>query len=667
MKLKRLKINNFLSYEEVLYDFEDSVTPIVGVNLTDDNQGSNGTGKTSLSQAIYYAIVGSSLRSSQDKKLIRKGTDTAYVSLDIYCAFRKQLLTIERWIYQKSSSKLKISINNEPQGISTVNDGNRFILNWIAISPEDLRSYFIVCKEYYKSFYKSSNTERLALISRFINFDFVDKTKILIQEKINGLAETLKEKERVYNLSEGKILSYEQTLKELESYDFNEFKQEKIEEIKRKIEEESKNIESIENKKTNIQNTLISFKKEKEERQSTLSSIRVDLTKIPSVDQYKQDLNEINDEIISLKDSQTTKQNRETNMIKELTKVEKELKSIEIALSGIIECPKCHFRFLLSQESSLEEEEKRKVDKENERDVLKKRVTKIQKEIDEDESILSEVRSLKNEIINKIDEIENRHNLILSKIRRLEREVEESDSQILSAERQIERFDSQIQSISRYIQDYNNEIEKVKKMTNDDNIKLKDTTELKLKSEQAFQKDLKKVISNLTADIAIETEWIQNFKDFKMYLALEQIKNIQEIVNILLEKEDCDLRVVIEAYKKGARGNLKEEITPMVMRDDLESFWYYSGGERAKIEVATILAIQQMINLTNPYGGLEFLCIDEITEGLCQESLLSVVKAFNEYHFPIFLITHILNSEYLEDVKILKIVKENGISRIENN
>ena len=204
-------------------------------------------------------------------------------------------------------------------------------------------------------------------------------------------------------------------------------------------------------------------------------------------------------------------------------------------------------------------------------------------------------------------------------------------------------------------------------MTNDDNIKLKDTTELKLKSEQAFQKDLKKVISNLTADIAIETEWIQNFKDFKMYLALEQIKNIQEIVNILLEKEGCDLRVVIEAYKKDARGNLKEEITPMVMRDDLESFWYYSGGERAKIEVATILAIQQMINLTNPYGGLEFLCIDEITEGLCQESLLSVVKAFNEYHFPIFLITHILNSEYLEDVKILKIVKENGISRIENN
>lgn len=89
--------------------------------------------------------------------------------MDIECPIRKETLSIERILPLKGSSKLNVSLNGKPVELATVKDGNNYILSWIAISPEDLKSYFLICKEYYKSFFKSSNTDKLALISRFIN------------------------------------------------------------------------------------------------------------------------------------------------------------------------------------------------------------------------------------------------------------------------------------------------------------------------------------------------------------------------------------------------------------------------------------------------------------------------------------------------------------------
>lgn len=95
---------------------------------------------------------------------------------------------------------------------------------------------------------------------------------------------------------------------------------------------------------------------------------------------------------------------------------------------------------------------------------------------------------------------------------------------------------------------------------------------------------------------------------------MEQIKNIQSAANDVLKKMKSDLRLMIEGFKRNANGTLKEEITPYVFRDEMESFFFYSGGEQARVEVALIIAIQSMINATKQYGGMDFLLLDEVLE-----------------------------------------------------
>lgn len=420
MKPIRMTASNFLSFKDFDYEFEDRVVTLVGENLTEEDQGSNGSGKSSVQQVFYYSLIGSSLRGSSDKKLIRRGEKEARTHIEIWCPMRNETLYIDRVLPLKSSSKLTIKINDKDVSYATVKDGNDFILKWIGISAEDLRNYFIICKEYYKSFFKASNTDRLALISRFINFNKLDGVKDIISEE------------------------------------------------KTKLNAEKRSLEN---------------------------------------------------DIYSLQG-----------------KLEVQMQNIE-------------------------------------------------KEISRDFEKEKEIR-------------------------------------ISALEKEISLFQEQIES------------------------KQKEVDEL---SVQVIEKD----------------RWVNRFKDFKMYLAAEQVKNIQNRANKILEKENSDLRLIVEAFKQDSKGNRKDEITPYVIRDEAESFWYYSGGERAKVEVATIIAFQQMINSTNPYGGLEFISFDEVTEGLSKEGLFDMVEALDSMlKFPVLVTTHVLDGSYLEKCKVLRIRKENSVSKI---
>lgn len=190
------------------------------------------THNSSMQQAVYFAITGNNYRSSVDKKLIRRGEKEARVSLDIECPIRKETLSIERILPLKESSKLNVSLNGKPVELATIKDGNNYILSWIAISPEDLKSYFLICKEYYKSFFKSSNTDKLALISRFINYDFLDGAKDIIQKELDTLSSQKLAIQSKKDRAEGSIEALKQVIEDAANFDFEADKLFRIEKEK---------------------------------------------------------------------------------------------------------------------------------------------------------------------------------------------------------------------------------------------------------------------------------------------------------------------------------------------------------------------------------------------------------------------------------------------------
>ena len=313
------------------------------------------------------------------------------------------------------------------------------------------------------------------------------------------------------------------------------------------------------------------------------------------------------------------------------------------------------------QDTTLEKEEKKKEKIGKQEKEVVGEIASLDESLKEYEDLISSFIQVKNEQEDELDKIREVGKEISSSIYKITSEIESVKSNISILEKRNEGL---LESIASYKEDVKRLEKQIKEIEKEAPSSIDTSSQEKQIEEMtATITGYDKEMSELENEMFRKKEWIGRFKSFKMYLALEQLKNIQLRANNILKAENSDLRIVIEGFKTKADGDIKEEITPYVVRDEAENFWYYSGGERARVEIALIIAIQGMINETNKWGGLQFLSIDEITEGLSKESLYDVIEALEFIQFPILVTTHISNEN--ASCKTLKIIKENGISRVE--
>lgn len=666
MQPRRLILRNFGPFSSLKYDFVNESIAIIGENRTQDDQLSNGSGKSSISQGLFYGIYGVNLRGVLDKKLIREGEDSAYICVQIHCPIRKQILSIEREIRTKGSSTLKLELIDEdeskltPVTCATVNDGNKFIANWIEISAEDAKSYYIVSKGNYKSFFNSSNTEKLALISRFINFASIDKTKDIITERLDELNEVKRGYENEKSSFEGKLSAYEEQLNFILEEDLEKKRNDEISGLTYIINVYDDNIKEKQNSISNFEKSKIAKERQKEDIAKLRKSVEKELEELE--DNSFQDTYKEIDEDLSLykkqKEDEESKLNKSTQRVRSIKKT---IDSIEMKLAGVITCPNCHHEFLLKNDESVDD---LKTEKKLSESALKEETQKkslIDKSIEELDSIIDEYLSLKKETQAEEKKIIDQQISIRNKLKTLSSQYYEIDESIV-------RIESDINKLKEQITD--NEQLKVHKLKLIDELK---TTPLKKKDTSHLEeniKNLEKEIENKDKEILQVNDkifkiqqWTTRFKDFKMYLALEQLKNIQFSANDILKRMGSDLRIMIEGFKKGANGKVKDEITPYVFRNEMESFFYYSGGEQARCEIALILALQTMINTTKQYGGMNFLFIDEVLESADSLGIENIISSISFLKQPILVVTHV--PKLNEEIRQLKVIKENGISRLE--
>ena len=109
MKIKSLDIKNFLSIREASIDFTkfDGLTVIKGKNL--DTGGSNGSGKSSIVEAVYFALTG---------KTLRKSTEASLVNTQA-----KKGLEVSIHIEQDDGTMLSIERGKKPTRMRVVQDG----------------------------------------------------------------------------------------------------------------------------------------------------------------------------------------------------------------------------------------------------------------------------------------------------------------------------------------------------------------------------------------------------------------------------------------------------------------------------------------------------------------------------------------------------------------
>lgn len=666
MELVRLRLKNFLSFKELNHKFLNEPVLIKGKNLTEiETKETNGTGKSTMLSGIAYAILASPLKKQViDKELIRWGEEEAEIWLDIYCPIRKQTLNIHRVLRQKGSSTLELTLNEEEGSVqfATVNDGNAYILNWIGITSEDLKSFYILNKENFKSFVSSSNTDKLALINRFIKAEKLDDADKIIKDKVRPLQ--VKQQEAKDNVSrlEGELGVYN---KQLEN------------EQQRNIEEERNNlIETIEKQ---IDNTLLEYDKCERKIDECNKVISLALKDISTMVDKTTEVNEILKELneISFEDRYKEVEDRRKKALSEKDKVsekfgsekmnkagyESEIIRLQGLLRGTITCPNCGHKFVNNCETPIQEiydkiKENSCLVEKSLKDIKKyrERLDKFDEEEKKFDKEKSAIRIEEDEVISALNEAKNELEDIKREVKRNRKLIDDNKNEITELEKKKKTLNEECEKFSQAL-------EKVK--TEGIETRIEDIENEIVFCKKKLEK-ARKEYDECEKNVSDMLQWGERFKEFKMSLACEQLKVIQNFANLCLQRQKSELRLSIDGFKRNAKGQVKSEITVLVINGDGEykPFYSFSGGERARIEISLIQAFQEMINGTNPYGGLHFLMIDEVLEGTDPLGLALLLESMNESRYPVYVISHVMNIR--AGITTFTVVKENGYSYIED-
>ncbi len=721
MRLDRLILKDFLTYENLDYTFLNKPLLIQGLNLTDDGQTTNGTGKSGMQTGIEYCITASNSRDVRDNEIVSYGKKKANAQLFASCDVRKETIHIDWDIKPSGSNVLRLKKkrydedwredDSQDVNFSNVNDGKKYIMDWFAICKEDLFSYYLINNTRFKSFFKSSNTEKVALVNRFSDASIVEGLEKIDTKELE--AEISKEKTLI-DETKGKISFVETQLEKEESRDLEAEVLDKIEEIDSTIsdhvdeigylkEKQTHLLGNIEETKVKIQNCVdLNSKMEQEkapiyedidEAEKKLEKINVELTKAKAaIDNFKAtDFNENRiklNESISKKKVDLKKLNAaDVDLENKSSKITILLNEISVKLAGAIECPKCNHKFLLGEQTLPELLEKREMaetlkgkleiaDEANKVTVksVKDAIAELEisvSEINAKESLeISGKSKLQEEFINitkKVDSISGTIKAYSSLLEGITKKGSLRDLEIKSLENSIESIKTKISNYDREIKDNESAIERL----NESKLTLKagDNKEVieGLKNDLV---DLTKLLESHTAKFGLKSnelykknQWIQNFKQFRTYLANQSLEIIEYHCNRYLKEIGCDLTVTMEGFKVKADGTIKEEITAIITRELVErTYSSFSGGERARLLFSSILANRFMINETHPYGGLDFLVIDEVLEGLDASGFVGLIDTVKVMDIPVMIVTHVTIDNQCDN--ILTVVKESGVSTV---
>lgn len=182
--LKSIRAKNLCSFLEMEYSLKQgAATLIFGNNQDSDSQNSNGSGKSALIEAIAIALTGEPLRKVNADEIINDTHDEAVVSAVLYNDMLGEQMTINRLISRKLPQQISVIKQTGPYDTdteeipqATVADYNKYILDQLGLTKDDIFANFILTARKYKSFLACPDKEKKEIINRFSNGVLVDES-----------------------------------------------------------------------------------------------------------------------------------------------------------------------------------------------------------------------------------------------------------------------------------------------------------------------------------------------------------------------------------------------------------------------------------------------------------------------------------------------------------
>ena len=268
--IKSIELVDFLSHSDTRLEFKDGVTIFVG---------DNGAGKSSVIDAITYALFGKHTRSDV-KSLIRRGTNQGYAKIEFsikdkqYEAFRKIKNKSSNYLEAKffettNNNRIDIASGERKQYNESMKEEVEKI---IGMDYKKLQIASIIEQGELNAIIDSGPTDRQELLNNVIGIDKLDVASKYMLENIKKFREKIKT-DLSYNDNDIETLTrnfekYQQDVKETEPKKNQlELKQKQIQEelkgLQNELEIETPKIDKI-NQLELRKNELLKYVKERE-------------------------------------------------------------------------------------------------------------------------------------------------------------------------------------------------------------------------------------------------------------------------------------------------------------------------------------------------------------------------------------------------------------------
>lgn len=242
-QLIRLAATNICSFEQLDYSpLQNQATLVFGNNLDNESQNSNGSGKSALIEALAIGVMGEPLRKVNVDEIINDRFDTATVSTTLSNNVLGQQMTVNRKLSRKNPQEIQILVkyreaNEEEIKQATISDYNKYVLETIGLSKDDILRNFILTARKYQSFLSSSDKDKKEIINRFSNGIMVDESIAALHADMGPIQEELLSAERKVSECSGRVSALTEEIykavDELESRTLN--RQNRIKEIQELI------------------------------------------------------------------------------------------------------------------------------------------------------------------------------------------------------------------------------------------------------------------------------------------------------------------------------------------------------------------------------------------------------------------------------------------------
>lgn len=199
IRIKNLTVKNFMSVgnQTQAVDFsKENLTLVLGENLDqggDDSGSRNGTGKTTIINALSYALYGTALTNIKRNNLINKTNSKGML---VTLSFEKNNIDyrIERG---RSPNVLKFFVNNQEQELTDESQGDsrktQETLNDLLGMSHDMFKHIVALNTYSEPFLSMRANDQRAIIEQLLGITILTEKADVLREQIKQTKDAITE------------------------------------------------------------------------------------------------------------------------------------------------------------------------------------------------------------------------------------------------------------------------------------------------------------------------------------------------------------------------------------------------------------------------------------------------------------------------------------------